>query len=116
MYVGIDFENMLRRQMVLPLDFDGPALKSLDRRTGVLPFISPQYRRRKLRMHLSSEFQHANAILNQVLARALRHQSLGNWEGIQISLERARRPVYRLSNRRALTFVSIEAIRKNQSW
>ena len=41
MDVGIDFENMLRRQMVLPLDFDGPALKRLDRRTGILPFISP---------------------------------------------------------------------------
>ena len=83
----IYLEDMLLRQVVLPLDYDRSALQSLDSWTGILPLISPQPRGRKLRMHLPFEFQHANAILNPVAVRDLRHQLPWDRKWIYISFQ-----------------------------
>jgi len=112
----IDVEYMLRGELVLPPDYDWPVPQCLDGWTGIVPIISPQLRGWKLRMHLLSEFQHANVVLNPVLTRALRHKSLWNRKWIYISIERVWRPISRLSASTALYPVLRHAIGKNQSW
>lgn len=113
MYARIDLKNMLRRQMVLPLNLNRLPAKSLDGWTGILPLIAPQSRGRKLRMQLSCEFQNTNAILIPSFARALRRQSLGNRQRVDISFQRARLAIDRLGNRLARLIIGIDALRTN---
>ena len=99
MYVGVDIENMPGGQMILPLNYDWLVPLRLDRWTGILSFISPEFRRWQLRMHLLLEFQHANAILNPIRARALRHQPFRERQWIYISVQESRLAIGRLKNR-----------------
>jgi len=114
MYVGVDIENMPRRQMVLPLNYDRPVPLRLDRWTWILSFISPEFRRWQLRMHPLREFEHADAIMNPILTRGQRYQSFRKRQWIYISVQQTRLAINRLCSRTVHWFGSIHAIRKDQ--
>ena len=85
MNAKIDLKHMLRGQMVLPLDCDWLAPRSLDGRAGIMPLIPPQ------------------------------HQSFRDRQRIQISLQRARLEIDRRGSRIFCCIDSLSAPRKDKS-
>ena len=94
MDVGVDGEDMLGGQLVLPPDFDWPALLHVEEWTGVLPFISLQLCGTQLRMQLLLELQHANAILGFAPVCPVRLEALQNRQGIYVPFQRSRSAVW----------------------
>ena len=62
MNMGVYRENMLRRQLVFPLDFDPYPTRRLKDRAGILPFVPPKLGSRQLRVHPLFELFHAYVI------------------------------------------------------
>ena len=109
MQLRIDWKDMLRGQIVFPLDLNWLSPKGLDGRARILAFISPKSSGRKLRMHPLLEFQHANAVALTILARLAGHQPFRNRKGINVVVDDGRSAIGRLN---ALA----DCIGKNQSW
>src|ERR1700722_11555926 len=116
MQLRIDWKDMLRGQIVFPLDLNRLSSKGLDGRAWVLAFVSPQSSGRELRMHLLLEFQHANAVAFTILACPAGHQSIWNRKGINIVVYGGRTSIGRLNALADCHSLGADCIGKNQSW
>ena len=115
MNARIDLKDMLRRQMIFPLDCDWLAPQRFEGWARIMSLISPQPGGWKLRMQLLGELQHANPILSPALARAFRHQSFWDRQRIDITLQRGRLAIDRQGSRMARCCVRLSALRKDKS-
>ena len=66
MNMGVYRENMLRWQVVFPLNLDRHLARRLKDRAGILPFVPPKPGSRQLRMHLLFALFHAYVIKQPV--------------------------------------------------
>src|SRR5580704_9503318 len=99
-YMRIDRENVLRGQIVLPLNLNRTAAKRFNQWAWILPFVSPYCCRGKLRMHGVAAFQHAHLVCRYAFAYFGRRQSLRNWKRVDKPVERRRCAVFLHKSRR----------------
>src|SRR5580692_1413340 len=113
-YVRIDGKNVLRGQIILPLNLNGVAAKRFDDGAGILSFVSPYSRRRKLRVHGVAAFQHAHLVCRYALAYSGRRQSFRNWKGIDKAVECSGRAIFLLKSRPAQEVPAVRGAGKKE--
>ena len=82
----IDAEEMLLRKAIFPFDVDRPAAECFKRGAGILAIVSPQTRRRELRMESMMALHHADVILLDAIAGFAGAERFWDRQGIEIAL------------------------------
>lgn len=113
--VRVNSEQVPRGQAVLPMNHDWLAAARFKGGAGVLAFKSPQSCRRKLRVQLLCELEHADAVFPSAPVNARRSQSQRNRQRVDVPIQRCRRALNSIEGRK-FRGLSGHVARQSERW